>query len=56
MEDIIKLVLALILLIILVVIAGFILTIITKFGALLFVGLLIYVLMKRKGKFFHGLR
>lgn len=55
MEDIIKLVLVLILLIIVIFITGFILTIITKFGALLFVGLLVFVIMKRKGRFFHGL-
>ena len=56
MEEIIKLLLALILLIILLFIAGFILSIITKFGALLFVGLLVYVLMKHKGGIFRGIR
>lgn len=48
MEEIIKIIVLLILLIVVVFIAAFILSVITKFGALLFVGLLVYVIMKRK--------
>ena len=47
MEEIIKIIVLLILLIVVVFIAAFILSVITKFGALLFVGLLVYVIMKR---------